>query len=46
VVRYEIDMTRVINRKLILAQADGKVYVDDELAFTITGVKVGVFKED
>lgn len=43
--RYEIDFTRVIDRRLKLGMADGKVFVDDELAYTVTDMKVGLFQE-
>ncbi|SFC35916.1 bifunctional 3-hydroxydecanoyl-ACP dehydratase/trans-2-decenoyl-ACP isomerase [Tropicimonas isoalkanivorans] len=39
---YRIDYTRVIDRKLKLGVADGKVYVDGEQIYAVTGLKVGL----
>ncbi len=41
-VRYEVDFTRVIDRKLKMGVADGKVFADDEEVCTVTGMKVGL----
>lgn len=41
--RYEVNFKRVINRKLVMGIADGKVYADDKLAFDVSGMKVGLF---
>lgn len=43
VVRYEINYKRVLAGKLILGIADGVTYVDDEIAYEVTGMKVGLF---
>lgn len=45
-VRYEVDFTRVIDRKLKLGIADGKMFADGELVYTATSMKVGLFQED
>lgn len=42
-VRYEIDMKRVISRRLFMGIGDANVYVDDELIYTMTDLKVGLF---
>ena len=42
-VRYEIDMKRVISRRLFMGIGDANVYVDDELIYSMTDLKVGLF---
>ena len=42
-VSYEIDMTRVINRKLVMAQADARVLVDGREIYTAKDLRVGLF---
>jgi 3-hydroxyacyl-[acyl-carrier protein] dehydratase/trans-2-decenoyl-[acyl-carrier protein] isomerase len=44
-IRYEVDMKRVIDRRLKLAIADGKMFVDDELAYTTSDMRVGLFQD-
>ncbi|HMO05991.1 MAG TPA: 3-hydroxyacyl-[acyl-carrier-protein] dehydratase FabA [Kiritimatiellia bacterium] len=44
VVSYTIDIKRVINRKLVLAIADGKVAVDGKEVYTADSLKVGLFE--
>ncbi|MCB9991755.1 MAG: bifunctional 3-hydroxydecanoyl-ACP dehydratase/trans-2-decenoyl-ACP isomerase [Rhodospirillales bacterium] len=41
--KYVVDFKRVINRKLVMGIADGKVYADDVLAYDVSGMKVGLF---
>ncbi len=41
--KYVVDIKRVINRKLVLGIADGKVYADGKLAYDAKGLKVGLF---
>lgn len=43
-VRYEIDMKRVINRKLVLGIGDGKVFADDTLIYEAQDLRVGLFE--
>jgi 3-hydroxyacyl-[acyl-carrier protein] dehydratase/trans-2-decenoyl-[acyl-carrier protein] isomerase len=43
IVKYVVDLKRVINRKLVLGIGDGKVYADGELIYEATGLKVGLF---
>ncbi len=41
---YKLDITRVIERKLVMAIADGTVYVDDREIYTAKGLRVGLFQ--
>lgn len=43
-VTYEIDITRVINRKLVVAQADARTLVDGEVIYTAKDLRVGLFE--
>ena len=40
---YELDISRVINRKLVMAIADGTVAVDGKVIYTTKALKVGLF---
>ncbi len=42
-VRYVVDIKRVMNGKLVLGIGDGTVYVDGEVACKVSGMKVGLF---
>lgn len=42
-VEYQIDFKRVINRKLVLGIADGKVLADGEVIYEAKDLKVGLF---
>ena len=42
-VKYVVDLKRVINRKLVLGVGDGKMYADGELVYEASGLKVGLF---
>ncbi|MFT4247419.1 MAG: 3-hydroxyacyl-[acyl-carrier-protein] dehydratase FabA [Pseudomonas sp.] len=42
-VRYEIDISRVINRKLVMAQADARMLVDGREIYTAKDLRVGMF---
>lgn len=44
VVRYEIDMKRVITRRLILGIGDGVVKADGEIIYRANDLRVGLFK--
>ena len=44
VVSYEIDITRVINRKLVVAQADARTLVDGREIYTAKDLRVGLFQ--
>ncbi len=43
---YEVDLKRVINRKLVMGVADGKMYADGELVYEVSDMKVGLFQSD
>ena len=43
VVRYEIDIKRVVERKLVLAIADGRVLVDGREIYQANDLRVGLF---
>jgi len=45
-VRYEIDIRRVINRKLVLGIADAKMFVDDRHIYSANNLRVGLFSKD
>lgn len=42
-VRYIVDIKRVINRKLVLGVGDGRVEADGETIYEAQGLKVGLF---
>jgi 3-hydroxyacyl-[acyl-carrier protein] dehydratase/trans-2-decenoyl-[acyl-carrier protein] isomerase len=42
-IRYHIDIKRLVNRQVALAFADGTMLVDGELAYQTKGLKVGTF---
>lgn len=44
IVKYVVDIKRIINRKLVLGIGDGKLYADGELIYEGTGLKVGLFE--
>ena len=43
-VRYEIDVKRVLRGKLRMVIADGRTYVDDRLIYEAQGLRVGLFQ--
>jgi 3-hydroxyacyl-[acyl-carrier protein] dehydratase/trans-2-decenoyl-[acyl-carrier protein] isomerase len=43
---YELDIKRLIERKLIMGIADGQVSVDGRVIYTAKGLRVGLFKPD
>ncbi len=45
-VRYEIDMKRVIMRKLVLGIGDGVVFADGNPIYTAKDLRVGLFSAD
>jgi 3-hydroxyacyl-[acyl-carrier protein] dehydratase / trans-2-decenoyl-[acyl-carrier protein] isomerase len=45
-VRYEIDIKRVIKRKLILAIGDARMYVDGKEIYTANDLRVGLFQRE
>ncbi len=44
-VLYHIDLKRIINRRLVMGIADGRVSVDGKQIYTATDLKVGLFTE-
>lgn len=42
-VKYVVDIKRVMSGKLVLGIGDGTVYVDGEVACHVSGMKVGLF---
>lgn len=42
-VRYEVDIQRVIERKVVLAIGNGRVLVDDREIYTASKLRVGLF---
>jgi NADPH:quinone reductase-like Zn-dependent oxidoreductase len=45
-VRYEIDIKRVIKRKLILAIGDARMYVDGKEIYSASDLRVGLFQRE
>ena len=45
IVRYEIDIKRIINRGAVLGVANGKMFVDDKEIYNAEKLKVGLFKD-
>ena len=45
IVRYEIDMKKVVNRGAVVGFADGNMYVDDRHVYSADGLRVGLFKD-
>lgn len=44
-ITYHVDFTRVMDRKLKLGIADGKIFADGKHVFTASGMKVGLFSD-
>ncbi|MGH8396727.1 MAG: bifunctional 3-hydroxydecanoyl-ACP dehydratase/trans-2-decenoyl-ACP isomerase [Gammaproteobacteria bacterium] len=42
-VRYQVDLRRLIERKLIMGIGDGQVFVDDRLIYAASNLRVGLF---
>ena len=42
-VQYEVDISRVINRKLVMAQADARMLVDGREIYSAKDLRVGLF---
>lgn len=42
---YNVDFTRVIDRRLKMGVANGTVMADGELAYTVSDMRVGLFQE-
>ena len=41
--KYRVDISRLINRKLVLGVGTGKMYADDKLIYEASDLKVGLF---
>ena len=46
IVRYEIDIRRVMNRSLVLGIADGRVFADDRKIYEANDLRVGLFSAE
>ncbi len=44
IVKYVVDLKRVINRKLVMGIGDGKMFADGKLIYEAFGLKVGLFE--
>ena len=44
-ISYHVDFTRVINRKLKLGMADGRMFADGKEIYTTSNMKVGLFTD-
>ena len=44
-IAYHVDFTRVINRKLKLGMADGRMFADGKEIYTTANMKVGLFTD-
>ena len=42
-VKYVVNIKRIINRKLVMGVADGQVIADDQVIYEATDLKVGLF---
>jgi len=45
-VQYEVEIKRLIRRKLILCIGDARLKVDDNVIYTATDLRVGLFQPD
>ena len=45
-VEYILDFKKIINRKLMLGIADGKVLCDKQIVFEAFDIRVGLFQDD
>ena len=44
-VTFEVNLNRVINRRLVLGQADGLMKADGEVIYTVKDMRVGLFQD-
>jgi 3-hydroxyacyl-[acyl-carrier protein] dehydratase/trans-2-decenoyl-[acyl-carrier protein] isomerase len=42
-VKYRVDITRLINRKLVLGVGNGQMFADDKVIYEASDLKVGLF---
>ena len=45
-VRYEIDMKRVLAGKLVMGIGDARLYADDKMIYQAEGLRVGLFRPE
>ena len=45
IVRYELDIKRVVNRGAVVGLANGNMFVDDRHVYSAGNLKVGLFKD-
>ncbi len=45
-VRYEIDMKRVMAGKLVMGIGDARLYADDKMIYEAEGLRVGLFRPE
>ena len=45
-VRYEIDMKRVLAGKLVMGIGDARLYADDKMIYEAEGLRVGLFRPE
>ena len=45
IVKYEIDIKRVVNRGAVVGFADGEMYVDGRHVYSAQNLRVGLFKD-
>ena len=45
IVRYELDIKRVVNRGAVVGLANGNMFVDDRHVYSAENLKVGLFKD-
>ena len=45
-VEYVLDFKKIINRKLMLGIADGKVLCDNQIVFEAFDIRVGLFQDE
>ncbi len=45
-IRYEVDFKRIIDRRLKLGIADGRMFADGEQIYTTKDMRVGLFQDD
>lgn len=43
---YEVEIKRVINRRLVMAVADGKIFADGAVVYEVSDMKVGLFQAE
>lgn len=44
-VKYVIDMKKIVNRNVVMGVADGRMYVDEQETYSANDLRVGLFRE-